>query len=331
MGRLSLQSLRETCSRTVIPIQLPIGEEKSFKGVVDLVTKRAYLFEEGESGKCREAAVPAAMTGAVDTAREQLIEMIAEADEALMERFFEAGTLTDEELVGGLRAATAAGKVFPLVCTSGLANVGVQPLLDTILAYLPSPADRPFPALGKGGQATTVKADEKAGAAAFVWKTIADPFAGRITMFRVVSGTLNSDSTVHNRTRDLAERIGSLQLLQGKTPSPVPEVKAGDLATVAKLKDTLTNDTLGDKAALVLMRGHGNAVVAPRLRVLVGRAIYTEENARLQLQAMSLGKVNYLAPGEVEKMESLVGNSGQDRIWDMWKAKAEQNPTIRKP
>lgn len=90
-------------------------------------------------------------------------------------------------------------------------------------------------------------------------------------------------------------------------------------------------DTLGDKAALVLMRGHGNAVVAPRLRVLVGRAIYTEENARLQLQAMSLGKVNYLAPGEVEKMESLVGNSGQDRIWDMWKAKAEQNPTIRKP
>src|SRR5262252_9492906 len=145
----SLASLHESCNRTVIPIQLPIGEEKNFKGVVDLVTKKAYLFQTDESGKFSEGAVPDGMAGAVDAAREALIEMVAENDEKLMEKFFEAGTLTDAELVGGLRAATLAAKVFPLVCTSSTLNIGVQQLLDAVLAYLPSPADRPFRALDK--------------------------------------------------------------------------------------------------------------------------------------------------------------------------------------
>ena len=244
----SLRSLRDACNRTVVPIQLPIGEERAFRGVVDLVARKAYAFEEGESGTCKEIPIPADLVPAVDSAREQLVEMVAEADEQLMERFFEAGTLSDQELVSGLRAATSAAKVFPLVCTSGLGNIGVQPLLDAILACLPSPADRPFAATDAKGAATTVKADDKAPAAAVVWKTIADPFAGRITMFRVVSGTLKSDSTVQNRTKDVPERLGHLELLQGKTQTPVPEVRAGDMGAVAKLKDTLTNDTLGEKA-----------------------------------------------------------------------------------
>jgi len=188
------------------------------------------------------------MTAAVDTAREALIEMVAENDEQLMEKFFEAGTLTDEELVGGLRAATLAAKVFPLVCTSATLNIGVQQLLDASVVYLPSPADRPYKGTGKGGEEVVRPVDEKAPAAAFVWKTIADPFAGRITMFRVVSGTLKADSNVHNKSRDTAERFGHLLLLQGKTQTSVQEIKAGDLGAVAKLKDTLTNDTLGDKS-----------------------------------------------------------------------------------
>jgi elongation factor G len=244
----ALASLHESCGRTIVPVQLPIGEEKSFKGVVDLVTRKAYTYQTDGSGKFSEGAVPADMAGAVDAAREALIEMVAEADEKLMETFFEAGTLTDDELLAGLRSATAAAKVFPLVCTSGLLNIGIQPLLDAIVSYVPSPAERPFAAIGKGGADTTRTADEKAPPAAFVWKTIADPFAGRITLFRVVSGTLKSDSTVHNKAKDLPERLGHLQLQQGKTPSTVPEIKAGDLGAVAKLKDTLTNDTLGDKA-----------------------------------------------------------------------------------
>jgi elongation factor G len=244
----SLQSLHEACNRTVIPIQLPIGEERNFKGVVDLISKKAFVFQTDESGKFSEAAVPADMAAAVDTARETLIEMVAENDEKLMEKFFEAGTLTDAELVAGLRTATLNAKIFPVLCTSATLNVGVPQLLDAIVSYLPSPADRPFRAIGRDGTETSRAADEKLPAAAFVWKTIADPFAGRITMFRVVSGSLKADSNCHNKTRDTAERFGHLLLLQGKTQTSMPEIKAGDLGAVAKLKDTLTNDTLGDKS-----------------------------------------------------------------------------------
>jgi elongation factor G len=244
----SLRSLREACSRTVVPIQLPIGEERSFRGVVDLVTRKALIFQTDESGKFKEEAVPADLVEAVEAAREALIEMVAEADEPLMEKFFEAGTLTDDELVSGLRKATMAAKLFPLVCTSATLNIGIPQLLDVMSSLLPSPADRPFKGIGKDGADVERGADDKAPPAAFVWKTIADPFAGRITMFRVVSGVLKSDSTVYNKTKDLQERFGTLQLLQGKTPTAVPEIKAGDLGAVAKLKDTLTGDTIGDKA-----------------------------------------------------------------------------------
>jgi elongation factor G len=243
----SLQSLRERCSRAVIPIQLPIGEEKGFRGVVDLVARKALTFQPDGPGKATEGPVPESMTAEVNAAREALVEMVAEADEKLMEKFFEAGTLSDEELVTGLRAATAAGKLFPLVCASGLLNIGVPPLLDAVIAYLPSPADRPFKGRINGAEAAC-PADDKGPTAAFVWKTIADPFAGRITMFRVVSGGLKSDTTVHNKTKDAPERLGHLELLQGKTQTAVPEIKAGDLGAVAKLKETQTNDALGDKA-----------------------------------------------------------------------------------
>jgi elongation factor G len=243
-----LESLRQTLGRTIVPIQLPIGEEKQFTGIVDLVAMKAYTFAGDASGKMSEAAVPAGMADAAAAAREALIEMVAEADETLMEKFFEAGTLTTEELVAGLASATRAARIVPLVCTAGLQNIGGQPLMDAILAYLPSPADRPFTALA-GGEPVKRPGDEKAPYAAFVWKTVADQFAGRITMFRVFQGCLKADSTVTNATQGTTERLGHLIVLQGKTPANVPELRAGDLGAVAKLKDTRTNDTLADKAA----------------------------------------------------------------------------------
>ena len=155
------------------------------------------MFKADGSGAFTEGAVPADMTAAVDAAREALIEMVAENDEKLMEHFFEAGTLTDEELASGLRSATIAGKLFPLVCTSALPNIGVPQLLDAIVACLPSPADRPFTGDGQGRRRRWRAPPTRRGrCSAFVWKTIADPFAGRITMFRVVSGVLKADSTV---------------------------------------------------------------------------------------------------------------------------------------
>jgi elongation factor G len=219
----TLESVRGVLGRSVVPIQLPVGEEKHFSGVVDLVAMKAYTFATDGSGQMTEGPVPGAMTDAANGAREALIEMVAEADESLMEKFFEAGTLTQEELVQGLAAATRASKVFPLVCASGLLNIGGQPLMDAVLAYLPSPVERPFEALA-GSEKVTRQADEKAPYAAFVWKTVADQFAGRITMFRVVQGALKSDSTVVNTTRGVQERLGHLVVMQGKTPTNVPEL-----------------------------------------------------------------------------------------------------------
>jgi elongation factor G len=244
----TLQSIHSVLSRTVVPIQQPIGEEKAFRGVVDLVAQKAYVYQTDGSGKFAESAIPPDMAEAAAKAREALIEMVAEADEALMEKFFEAGTLTQEELVAGLRTATSAGRISPLLCASSTLNIGIPQLLDAVQAYLPSPASRPVKGVNPNGGAEIERPLAETGpVSAFVWKTIADPFAGRITMFRVMSGTLKADSVVFNKTRDVQERLGHVVLLQGKNQTNVPELKAGDLGAVPKLKDTLTNDTLGDK------------------------------------------------------------------------------------
>jgi elongation factor G len=247
----TLGSIRDVLSRTVIPVQLPIGEEKAFSGVVDLVSMTSWTFASDGSGKATEGPVPFEMTGEAGAAREQLIEMVAEADDALMERFFEAGTLTQDELLAGLRKAVASGKIAPLLCASGLANIGSARLLDAVVDLVPSPVDRPFTATDtRTNQQVTRTANAADPYSVFVWKTVADPFAGRITLFRVMTGTLKSDTTVHNLTRDTSERLGHLTVMQGKTPTTVPELKAGDIGAVAKLKDTLTNDTLAERGGL---------------------------------------------------------------------------------
>ena len=250
----SLDALRRHCGRGIVPVQLPIDEGPEFGGVVDLVHMKAFTFAIDDSGQVTEGEIPAAMTDRANEARTQLVEMVAETDEALMEAFFAEGSLTQEQLQEGLHAATRAGTLFPLLCTAGLHAVGVQPLLDAILTYAPSPAERPFPALDDTGEPTTIGAADADSYAAFVWKTIADPFAGRITMLRIVTGTLHSDATVHNLTRDGGERLGHLLVLQGKAQEHVPDLRAGDLGAIAKLKDTHTNDVLADKGSTVRIR-----------------------------------------------------------------------------
>jgi elongation factor G len=245
----SLESLRSVFGRAVIPIQLPIGEEKRFTGVVDLVAMKAWTYPADGSGKAAEEPVPAGMESAVTTAREALIEMVAEADDALMEKFFDAGTLTQEELLSGLKRSIEAGRIFPVVCASATANIGLQPLMDALVSYVPSPAERGVAVTdAKTGSESRAQSIDSGPVAAFIWKTVADPFAGRITLYRVVSGTLKADSTVHNVTRDVPERLGNLILLQGKTQTSVPEIKAGDLGAVAKLKESLTSDLLADRS-----------------------------------------------------------------------------------
>jgi elongation factor G len=244
----SLESLRAVFGRAIVPLQLPIGEEKSFRGVVDLVAMKAWTFAADGSGKPSEAAIPAGLEAPAQAAREALIEMVAEADDALMEKFFDAGTLTQEELLSGLKRGIAARRVFPVLCASATSNVGMQPLLDALVSYVPSPAERPLRGKApKTDEDVPVPAEDRGTTAAFIWKTVADPFAGRITMFRVLAGALKADSTVQNLTKGIPERLGHLVLLQGKTQTPVPEVRAGDIGAVAKLKESQTNDLLAEK------------------------------------------------------------------------------------
>src|SRR5688572_17064992 len=254
----ALDSLQSAFGRAVVPLAIPLGEEAGFVGVCDLVSGKAAVYHDDQSGKSKPVDVPPEVRETADAWREKLVEMVAEANEDLMEVFFENGTLTPEELARGLRAAVAAGRVFPAMPVSAVRNVGLPLLLDALVDLVPSPADRGEVAGTDPAhkQPATRRASVDAPLAAYVFKTIADPHAGRISLFRVYSGALRSDTNVHNTSRDLAERVGALQVMQGKTATAVPEIQAGDIGAVAKLKDTQTGDTLADKA---------HPIVLPRL------------------------------------------------------------------
>jgi elongation factor G len=250
----ALESVQRAFGRAAVPVAIPIGEERGFHGVVDLVTEKARLYGDDASGKFETVDVPGDQRESFKTWREKLVEMVAESNEQLMEEFFEKGTLSQEQLAGGLRQAVVARRICPVMPASSLLNTGVHTVLDAIVDLLPSPADRKEVS---GKNPVTQEPETRPSAAdapvsAFVFKTIVDPHAGRISIFRVYSGTLNSDSTVHNTSRDATERVGSLLLLQGKGQTQIAELQAGDIGAVAKLKDTQTGDTLSDKASPIV-------------------------------------------------------------------------------
>jgi len=250
----ALESLEGSFGRGVVPLAIPLAEEKDFLGIADLLGQQAETYKDDQSGALETSEIPASHQEAARAAREKLVEMVAETDEQLMEVFFEKGTLEGEELLGGLRAAIRAGKVFPVLPASALRNVALARLLDSVVDLLPSPAERGEVQGSQPGAETTLsrKPEDAEPLSAFVFKTIADPHAGRITVFRVYSGTLKADSQLYNASRDTVERVGALFVLQGKAQSQVPELRAGDFGAVAKLKDTQTGDTLSDKASPIV-------------------------------------------------------------------------------
>lgn len=250
----TMQSITKRFGRKAVPIQISIGQEKDFRGIVDLIGEKAYLFKTDGSGKYEEADIPEEFKDEALKKREQLIEMVAEMDEELMEKFFDAGTLSNEELIKGLKQGVLQKNIFPVVCCSATHNIGVQPLMNTVTSFFPSPDEiAEFQGINpKDNSTISRKSSEKEPFSAFVFKTIADPYAGRISLFRVYSGSFKSDSTVYNANKKANERIGSIAFLQGKTPTPTSEAKAGEIASVAKLKETYTGETLCDKAASII-------------------------------------------------------------------------------
>jgi elongation factor G len=246
-----MESLTSAFGRTVVPVQLPIGAEKSFTGVVDLVKMHAYTYEMGGSGKAQVGPIPANMEEEAKAAHERLVELVAEGDDTLMEEFFENGTIGEEHIIAGLHNAIREDKIFPVLFASGLGNMGTDEVLDFIVDYLPTTVERGTVKAAPVGNAEPAqrKVSDAEPLSIFVFKTISDPFAGRISFFKVFSGVLKNDATLQNFTRSTSEKFAHLSVMQGKTPAPVTELHAGDIGAVAKLRDTLTGDTLGDKGA----------------------------------------------------------------------------------
>jgi len=249
----ALSSLEQVFGRGVVPIQLPIGAEKSFRGVVDLVTMKALIYAPDGDGKAKIEEIPAELAEQAKAAHEKLVEMVAEGDDELMQEFFDKGTLPVEDLKKGLHEEVRDKKIFPVLLSSALHNIGSDAILNFLVEIFPSPAFR-----GKAaghhtpdhkGDSIERKISASEPVSLFVFKTVADPFAGRITYFKVLSGVVKNDATINNFNRGTQERFQHLQIMQGKTAVAVNDLHAGDLGSIAKLKDTTTGDTLGDKNA----------------------------------------------------------------------------------
>ena len=241
----ALAAIREAFGRIAIPIQLPIGSESGFSGVVDLIRMKAISGPGPDRRSPQTAEVPAGMREQAEAARSELMEMIAESDEELLDRFFEEGELTAEEMARGLRAAVAARTIFPVTAVSAARNLGTTALLDLIVASTPDPAGRgPAHGIGPGGEAVEREVVSSAPTSLYVFKTIADPFAGRLSLFRVMTGALGPDTQLRNLRSGAPERIGGLHVMNGKAMEPASTLAAGDLGCFAKLKDTATGDTL---------------------------------------------------------------------------------------
>lgn len=241
----SMESINGAFGRAAVPIHLPIGAEKDFKGVVDLITMRAFTYTPDGDGKGKEGDIPESLAEAAKSGHEALVEMIAEGNDELMEEFFETGTLPVDHIQQGLRQAVLDRRLFPVLCCSGLHNIGTDRLLDFALESFPSPADR-APMRSTNGAERAFDAAQPA--AAFVFKTVADAFAGRMTYFKVVSGVVKNDANLFNSRTSGSERLAHLSILRGKTMDAVTEIHPGDIGVVAKLRETLTSDTLYDKA-----------------------------------------------------------------------------------
>jgi len=239
----TLAALQKKFGREVTPVQIPIGEEAGFKGVVDLISGKAFTWESTESGTPTEIDIPADLADEVTSAREALMEMVAEQDEALMEAYLEAGELDLETFVGGLKKAIASRSLFPVFAVSGGKNIAVQPLMDAIVDLIPSPDWRTMTAKVDGVE-QELSATTDGPFAAYVFKTISDPYTGRISLMRIFSGGLESDANVTNPGNRGTERLGALSVIQGKELEHVTELAPGDLAAVPKLKNTHTGDTL---------------------------------------------------------------------------------------
>lgn len=249
----TVEQMKESLPLTPVVLQLPIGSEEDFKGFVNLATGKAYLFD-GDKGGVKETEIPADMVDEVESMREELMETVAETDDALIEKFLEEGELSEEEITLGLKTGVKDGEIAPICVCSSTLNKGIAPILDIINDYMPCPSDRQPITAAKldGGDTIEIKPTAEEPFSALVFKTMADPYAGRLNIFRIFSGVLSGDS-FYNASKKSSERFGQLYVMEGKDQKPVDSAGPGMIVAVAKLKETATGDTLCDQGNPVLI------------------------------------------------------------------------------
>jgi elongation factor G len=301
----TLEQLHALFEGTLTPVHLPIGSESGFKGVVDITRMKAIITKEGRDGE-----IPAELKEEADRYRQSLMEAAAESDDDVIEKYLAGETLTELEIWHGLKKGAKAGKIIPVLCGSATANLGVQSLMHAILELMPSPADdEPVEATNAATHNVETLTPNSGGPlAAFVFKTLADPFVGKLSYFRVASGTLSSDSRVVNGRTGADERIGQLYQVRGKEQTPVQSVSAGDFGAVAKLADIHTGDTLCDK---------GHALILPNISFpnpVYGVAISPKNQSDLDKMGTTLQRLVEEDPTLVVKRDA---ETNETILWGM--------------
>ena len=332
---MSLGSIHDRLSKDAVAIQLPIGVEGDFNGMVDLVQMKAFTFSGVHGEIMTEIDIPEDMKSDVSEYRATLMEKVAECDESLLDAYLENSALTDEQLVKGLRTGTSSGKLYPVLCGSSLKNVGVQKMLDAVVAYLPSPLDIPA-ATGinpDNDEEVVRKSSNDEPLSALAFKIATDPYVGKLTFIRVYSGVLKSGSTILNASRDKKERIGRIVKMHANSREEIQEVQAGDIAAVIGLKDTRTGDTLCDEDAPVQLE---NITFAePVISIAVEpNTKADQEKMGIALQKLSEEDPTFRGKSDEETGQVIISGMGElhlDIIVDRMRREFKVETTVGQP
>ena len=330
----SLGTLHDRLQANAHPIQLPIGSEDTFKGIIDLVEMKAEIYDNDEGTEYHEEEIPAEYLEAAEEWRTKLVEAVAETDEALMEKYLDGEEITKEELKKGIRTATCNVEFFPMLCGSAFKNKGVQLLLDAVIDYLPSPLDVPaITGTDDDGEEISVPASDEAPFAALAFKVMTDPFVGRLTFFRVYAGTLQSGSYVQNATKGKRERVGRILQMHANHRNEIPEVFAGDIAAAVGLKDTTTGDTLCDEKKQVILE----SMVFPEPVIEVAiepKSKADQDKMGIALQKLSEEDPTFRASTNPETGQTIIAGMGElhlDIIVDRMRREFKVEATVGAP
>ena len=330
----SLGTLHDRLQANAHPIQLPIGSEDTFKGIIDLVEMKAEIYDNDEGTEYHEEEIPAEYLEAAEEWRTKLVEAVAETDEALMEKYLDGEEITKEELKKGIRTATCNVEFFPMLCGSSFKNKGVQLLLDAVIDYLPSPLDVPaITGTDDDGEEISVPASDEAPFAALAFKVMTDPFVGRLTFFRVYAGTLQSGSYVQNATKGKRERVGRILQMHANHRNEISEVFAGDIAAAVGLKDTTTGDTLCDEKIHVILESMN--FPEPVIEVAIEpKSKADQDKMGIALQKLSEEDPTFRASTNPETGQTIIAGMGElhlDIIVDRMRREFKVEATVGAP